>query len=359
MTDTPTDQTAPRIDAREALQRFEQLEQALHRPYLTYASLPGDDGALQEECLVVAAHARDTVQRAERYIQDTGLDPDQVYFDPIVTVPLPKYREDDDGAVRFGAPHAAAYWHPLAWLPERQAMPLTYIERDDDAEPDDEGIEVQENDAEWALRLAFELTAAGLYNPSTGWVDVLALHGIRIDTPAGLARVEAWVAGGSDIVLDSIDLEPYFAAADALYDDEWALDRVGQTFLAYQSAAWHVAARTLADDLAEASSAVRSADGLADVVLRTAAVASQFLRDLPPLDARDELTPAERLDEIGATVDPEEHTPTPDVVQRAAADLAAELERVRSAFDTAETDLEASERAAAADLEHIFEGAAK
>src|SRR5690606_13050966 len=85
-------------------------------------------------------------------------------------------------------------WHPLLWLPEHLARPGMFPEGKD-------GALVEEDIAEWAFRVAIEITQAGLYDVNTAqWVDVLARVGINVSSEEGIARVRAWQAGGADAV---------------------------------------------------------------------------------------------------------------------------------------------------------------
>jgi len=158
---------------------------ATYRPFLLNE---GEELILSDDALTAA-------ERFIEFINMLGMEPDQVVTDPIVTIPVPLYRQGQ----KFPAVDPSLLWLPLLWLPERVALRFL-VQRE-------EGIDPRpESDAEWLMRIALELQAAGLYDSRKGWLDVLALYGLDIDNPVDLARVEAWQAGGADGVLDAIDI---------------------------------------------------------------------------------------------------------------------------------------------------------
>jgi len=80
---------------------------------------------------------------------------------------------------------------------------------------------VLEDDDTWAVRVALELTASGMYDETSGtWMDVLSLVGLDPDNDADLSRVSEWLAGANDDLLDSIDLAEHMDNPDDL---TWAL----------------------------------------------------------------------------------------------------------------------------------------
>lgn len=147
----------------------------------------------------------------ERWFQEvTGLSSERIVSSPLCAVPLPVARRDDLGLLERwpAAMNPELLWLPLFWLPE---MVLTrYL-----IENPETGEERIETDDEWALRVASELGAAGLYDPETGaWLDVLSAYGIDIEAPDTVLRLGAWLEGEADPVLDSIDLSPLFNMTD-------------------------------------------------------------------------------------------------------------------------------------------------
>lgn len=100
------------------------------------------------------------------------------------------------------APTVESLRHPLLWLPDqmwrRRAL-------DDNTR--------MEDDDEWAARIGFEMTAAGLYDTGSGeWVDVLDAAGLDPVKDAG--RIRTWQAQGGDDDLDSVDLSVVMATVN-------------------------------------------------------------------------------------------------------------------------------------------------
>lgn len=83
-------------DGARAEATLASLDGVLRRPHLTLAG-QGDGG---RESLLVTGHVLDLVGRTDRYLNDTGVHPDDVYTSPTVSIPLPFY---DGGTGRFTA----------------------------------------------------------------------------------------------------------------------------------------------------------------------------------------------------------------------------------------------------------------
>ncbi len=147
----------------------------------------------------------------ERWFQEvTGLSADRIVSSPMCAVPLPVALRDDLGLLERwpSEMNSDLLWLPLFWLPEI-VLTRYLIENPNTRE------ERMETDDEWALRVASEMGAAGLYDPETGsWLDVLAAHGIDVEDPETALRLGGWLEGEPDPVLDNIDLSPLFALAD-------------------------------------------------------------------------------------------------------------------------------------------------
>lgn len=120
----------------------------------------------------------------------------------VFCVPLAEDDWPERGLRRWEGTRADALWHPLLWLPARLAAPMVSVGPD--------GVAVEEPLERWQARVAFEITSSGLYT-GDGWVDVYALLGLSVENPVDVARVAAWLAGGSDEQLDRFSLEPFFA----------------------------------------------------------------------------------------------------------------------------------------------------
>ena len=128
-------------------------------------------------------------------------------------------------------------WHPLLWLPDRLATRYTLV--------DDNGACSTEPDDIWCLRVCLELQAAGLYDPDTGsWLDVLSLAGLDGDDPDTAGRVDRWLTGGADPVLDRLDLTEHVDRPDDL---DWALHAAIDELPAMRVVSWVLTAQDLLD----------------------------------------------------------------------------------------------------------------
>lgn len=101
-----------------------------------------------------------------------------------------------------GRPSIEMMSHPLVWLGERQRFALA----------DDDGTVESLN--HHALRVALELTMANLYTPGVGWVDCLSLMGLDAERDA--ERLQAWIDGAPDDLLDNFTLDEYLNDANDL-----------------------------------------------------------------------------------------------------------------------------------------------
>ena len=166
------------------------------------------------------------IQRSDTFVRLTGLDGVNMINTPLLTIPIPRYYSQgygEGGGRRWAGLNPAAMWHPLMWLPknitERYAHAANLI---DPTLSDDDETEVIESDDLWATRMAMELTVNGFYDAATGlWRDILDMHGLDRYQPETLQRVERWLDGQPDEVLDSIDLSRYFEHDDDSLSD-WA-----------------------------------------------------------------------------------------------------------------------------------------
>ncbi len=171
--------------------------------------------------------------RVTLFQEDTGLRAEQLYATPLLAHPLPVRAPGGTGW--RGVP-AGMLWHPLLWLPEHLAQPAQFPEGKD-------GVLVDEDPAEWSVRVMLEVANAGLYDRHTGeWVDVLARAGIDLRSPAGEERVIAWTRGAPDAVLDS------FTIADQLDHEQpagWARQTSHAEAWAMREAQWSRTANAL------------------------------------------------------------------------------------------------------------------
>lgn len=159
------------------------------------------------ESLLLLAEPWSRADRFQQMVDATGLDPDLLFDSDLLSMPLPLYFGVPDGRRRWQGVRPDVLWCPLFWLPERLAKraAVTY--------PD--GSRVLETGDQWALRVALEMSAAGMYDPDSGeWFDVLAAWGLDITDDVDWARVSEWLDGAADPVLDEVSLDAFFATDD-------------------------------------------------------------------------------------------------------------------------------------------------
>lgn len=159
--------------------------------------------------------------RFDRFIEMTGLPESQVLSSPAVRFPIPVPLRGEDGLIRrWEGVNPSAMWVPLFWMPERLAMRYRYSVIPDEQGGTEDDYEIESDDV-WAMRVMLELTNAGLFNPVDGtWADVLSAYGLDADNTQDQARIHAWLSGGTDPILDSIDLHEAILHTE---DPEWAL----------------------------------------------------------------------------------------------------------------------------------------
>lgn len=179
----------------------------------------------------------------------------------LVPVPLPIYT--DAPGRQFARISPQMLWHPVFWLPQRLAGRYQLV--------DPEGVDLgPEDDDAWAVRVALELMASGLYDTASGtWLDVLARVGIDVDDPVDVARIEAWQQGAYDPVLDTIDLSPDI---DLPSDLNWAAMTADALLPDLVPASWALAAddlATMASDMSEPDALEVTEPGVAHQVAST------------------------------------------------------------------------------------------
>lgn len=203
--------------------------------------------------LLACTSAWQLVTGYAEFIAATELPAWDVFSDMVVSTPLPRYVPGFDGR-RWSVVPPDALWSPLFWLPGKLHQRLDL----DDAEPE----------RVWAVRVALELQAAGLYDPQRGWFDVLAAH--ELDD---FGRIEAWQSGGADRRLDAIDLTEHLVARE---DDDWAAELALDLVPPLQRRGWALCADELlgfigeVDEGEDALARARSVVGLAHGVLLAA-----------------------------------------------------------------------------------------
>lgn len=185
--------------------------------------------------------------RTAQWFEACGLDGHFV-VSPLIAHPIPTQNlrvADQRGPKRLRV-DPAMMWHPLMWLSYRTLAPKTV--------PGTNRIETVD---EYAIRLAVELSEAAawrvgdksflylhdhvneayvrpvtaadkhvqaLYDPASGtWLDVLSTVGLDVDSARDRTRVEKWLRGRPDPLLESIDVDVLTTIAGRHSD--WALDR--------------------------------------------------------------------------------------------------------------------------------------
>jgi len=191
--------------------------------------------------------APDPVEAAIRFgafTEATGIPAPWVLTSYLATIPLPIYPAQwPEGRKRWDGVRADMMWHPLMWLPERVANRYPIA--------DDDGQSVVEDDDTWAVRLCWELAASGMYDQESGtWVDVLATVGLSVDNPADLDRIEEWLDGAEDPVLDSLDTTEHYENRD---DPDWAIHVAMDRLEGLRLVSWALAADSLFDALNDLS----------------------------------------------------------------------------------------------------------
>jgi len=202
------------------------------------------------EQLLLAPHPVELLLRFEATMRASGLPAGRLLTSPLCAVPLPLADEGLPSVrERWSGIDPAGLAVPVLWLPGR----LT--ERRWRPDDDGRGVVVENNDA-WAVRLVYEMQTAGLYDQATGtWHDPLAAAGVDIDTPDGVGRVGAWLAGGTDPALDGIEAGLADAVTD-WEDPDWAVDLAVETLPRLYLNAHTLGAESLLADLDDLRSEV-------------------------------------------------------------------------------------------------------
>jgi len=195
------------------------------------ATRPRRQFLLEEgEQILVTRDALVSAERLIEFINETGMQPEDIVTDPVVAFPVPVHARGK----RFDNVEPEALWNPLFWLPEDIALRIR-IRETDSSEPR------PETDAEWAIRIALEVADSGLYTPGEGWLDVFALYGINPDDPTDLEAIQAWQAGLPEERLDAIDLRNHVQFSE----DHEAFHIAQELYPLLMSAQWAFTASSL------------------------------------------------------------------------------------------------------------------
>lgn len=155
--------------------------------------------------------------RVGAFSEESGIDASNLLMDPMMALPIPLFNKIEPDPLtgqarrRWAGTRPEIMWHPLMWLPERVAKRYTI------QGPTGSALE---SNSLWAARVALEMTASGLYDPTeASWLDVLAIHGIDVGDELDRYRIQDWLNGMPDETLDAIDLDEYLGIAD----EDWAV----------------------------------------------------------------------------------------------------------------------------------------
>lgn len=198
---------------------------------------------------MIAPRPVDLLLRFESVMRTSGLPAGRFVTSPLCAVPLPLADEGLPSVrERWPGVDPAGLAVPVLWLPGRLTERRWRSGADGDV--------VAENNDAWAVRLVYEMQTAGLYDQATGtWHDPLADAGVDIDTPDGLGRVGAWLAGGNDPALDGIEARLADAVTD-WEDPDWAADLAAETLPRLYLTAHALGAENLLTELADLRSEV-------------------------------------------------------------------------------------------------------
>lgn|GEM_PF-5880815 len=193
---------------------------------------------------------------------DTGID--RLVSSIMCPVPIPEYPLPRR---RPGA-KANMLWHPFLWLPAHIA------ERRNEAEVADDDL--------YALRVALEVDATGLYDRHSGtWLDVCSTVGVDLDDPNGIARAQAWLDGAPDPAFDDIDLTDWTHNPQ---DPFWASDVAAANLKLWSEVVWYEGANFQAETVAQlASDTTIPAEELQGFLAALAGVSAAWFERVPPI----------------------------------------------------------------------------
>lgn len=215
------------------------MQQILLRQFLTSEGEP----------LLTPVGPFDAAVRLQQFHEATGLDPSNIITSPLCGLPVPMYPAKlPTNRRRWPELRPEAMWHPLMWLPkEVRSRRMVAVGND---EP------TMEDDDLWVARMMVQLATAAQYDPDQdlwiplydeqtgGWVDVLALHGLDVETAEVQSRLAAWLDGNADPDLDAISLDSCFATDEETPD--WAVTYAWNAVGVLLPAAYAVYAHALA-----------------------------------------------------------------------------------------------------------------
>lgn len=232
--------------------------------YRRYLTEPG-------ESLLSPVGAFDQLERCQTWSTHTGLPLERI-SSGLASVPLIVAGTGEETGHEFASVNPLFLWHPLFWLPEQVAYRQRW-NNPSGGDPIVEGLDI------WHARVALQLSYSGLYDPESGWLDILSVYSLDIADPAVVARVAAWLAGGEDETLDGIDLTDVIL--DALPMDE-AVSTAAAIAPDLKAIQWGIQADSLVqlfDEVREDPSTTNSS--LRATTVNAAYLAAASFSDLP------------------------------------------------------------------------------
>lgn len=262
-------------------------------PTVTRRSFVNEPG----EALLLTSDPVAYIQRFDDFIDASGLPAERVLSIPLISTPVPVPTRDAAGRpARWAGAKPSFMWHPLMWLPPHLAFRYRFSTVNQEAGGTNADFEI-ESDAEWVVRVATAMIASGLYDPDSGtWLDVLAHHGVDIEDPIDFARVEQWLAGAPDSVLDSIDLTPMTELGVTPQEMAQTASDLASSLVPAQ---WAITASSIAELLLEQSAMAVTPGQLRKVLTVLAQVSAQALHDVPA----DPETGDDFVEQIGVVAD--------------------------------------------------------
>lgn len=190
----------------------------------------------EDEPLTIPRQVIPQVLRLGIGAKTLGMSEDQLIVTPAVSIPLPRY-VDDEPLRGLPGVHPSALRYPFMWLPVnlRERYELT----------GEDGETKLESDSTWALRVALEMFASGAFSATTGgWIDILALHGLDPSDPETADRIKRWWDGEDDEILDAIDISELFdvdAPEGSEPEHDWAIISASSLDIPFRNATYSLA----------------------------------------------------------------------------------------------------------------------
>jgi hypothetical protein len=216
------------------------------------------------EPLLLSRSPTEAMARLGEQMATWGLGPEDLFVSPLCAVALPLAPVSGWPPRCFASKlRPSSLRSPLLWLPPHLSRPA-----------EGEGLFA------WGARVALELSAAGIYDQTSGtWLDI----GNFVEGDLSAERSERWLAGEADADLDAVDLTPLtWDEVDPL----WALDKVEADYGWLSVVSWSLWSESLADEVADLLRG--PAEGVTAHLGMLSAVAGKWLAEIPPEVAGEE-----------------------------------------------------------------------